>query len=272
MEYVAMLAFVAAVVGIFKPYIPNVKRWHFGVAAFASFMSIGIFAPVQISPEPPTTKWLEGSWVPISGSCESGEPFRFGPNARWATEGAEGVWQLNGNIINITREIEYDGEESVPVKNGLFTITITNFDDNKFSTNDKDLSLNKWKRCTFANGSFAPEEDPPATTSAETEKAQVAVAPAPVAPPKARQTINIDDESGTLISRNGAIAKVSVIQKESKYNTVTRKWDDVFATRLYSFDCSRDFIKQEGVDNAFVESWQYHQSAIIVELIDKFCH
>ena len=131
------------------------------------------FAPAAA---PPTTKWLEGSWVPISGSCESGEPYRFGPNARWATEGAEGVWELNGNLINITQEIEYDGEESVPVEDGLITITITTFDENKFSTNGTDVSLNKWKRCTFANGSLAPEEDPPAATSAEIDKAEVAVA------------------------------------------------------------------------------------------------
>jgi hypothetical protein len=44
-SYVFLLLFVAAVVGIFKPYINGAKRWHFAVGAVASFFLVGVFAP-----------------------------------------------------------------------------------------------------------------------------------------------------------------------------------------------------------------------------------
>lgn len=37
--------FLAAIVGIFKPYIPNSKRSHFLVAAIVSFVLVGVFVP-----------------------------------------------------------------------------------------------------------------------------------------------------------------------------------------------------------------------------------
>lgn len=55
LEYVALLAFVAALVGVVKPYIANAKRWHFGLAAFASFVAVGVFAPTQDSKDPPAS-------------------------------------------------------------------------------------------------------------------------------------------------------------------------------------------------------------------------
>jgi hypothetical protein len=44
-SYVFLLLFVAAVVGIFKPYISGIKRWHFAFGALASFILVGAFAP-----------------------------------------------------------------------------------------------------------------------------------------------------------------------------------------------------------------------------------
>jgi hypothetical protein len=35
---------LAALVGVFKPYIKGAKRWHFGLGAFAAFMLVGVFA------------------------------------------------------------------------------------------------------------------------------------------------------------------------------------------------------------------------------------
>lgn len=45
MSYVFLLLFVAAVVGIFKPYIDGLQRKHFAIAAVVSFFLVGIFAP-----------------------------------------------------------------------------------------------------------------------------------------------------------------------------------------------------------------------------------
>lgn len=38
------IIFLAAVVGVFKPYIGDLKRWHFAVAAFVSLILVGSFA------------------------------------------------------------------------------------------------------------------------------------------------------------------------------------------------------------------------------------
>jgi hypothetical protein len=44
-SYIFLIVLIAAIVGIFRPYIRNTKRWHFALAAFASFVMIGITAP-----------------------------------------------------------------------------------------------------------------------------------------------------------------------------------------------------------------------------------
>jgi hypothetical protein len=44
-SYVFLLVFLAAVVGIFKPYIHGARRSHFAIAAVVSFFLVGIFAP-----------------------------------------------------------------------------------------------------------------------------------------------------------------------------------------------------------------------------------
>jgi hypothetical protein len=46
-SYLFLLAFIAAVVGIFRPYISGAKRWHFGLAAAVSFLLVGVFAPTN---------------------------------------------------------------------------------------------------------------------------------------------------------------------------------------------------------------------------------
>lgn len=39
--------FLAALVGVFKPYIKGAKRWHFGLGAFLSFVLVGALAEPQ---------------------------------------------------------------------------------------------------------------------------------------------------------------------------------------------------------------------------------
>lgn len=45
MDNVLALLFVAALVGIFKPYIGNLKRRHFAIAAFVSFIAFAAVLP-----------------------------------------------------------------------------------------------------------------------------------------------------------------------------------------------------------------------------------
>ena len=39
-----VIVLLAALVGVFKPYIKGAKRWHFGLGAFVAFFMVGAFA------------------------------------------------------------------------------------------------------------------------------------------------------------------------------------------------------------------------------------
>src|SRR3546814_16805161 len=43
------IIFLAAVVGVFKPYIGSLKRWHFAIAAIVSLILVGSFAAPKAS-------------------------------------------------------------------------------------------------------------------------------------------------------------------------------------------------------------------------------
>lgn len=47
MAYIFLIVFLAAMVGVFRPYkfLPDSKRWQYGLAAFLCFMAVGITAP-----------------------------------------------------------------------------------------------------------------------------------------------------------------------------------------------------------------------------------
>ena len=47
MAFLLVILFLAAAVGLFRPYgfISGSKRWHYGLAAFALFIAIGVTAP-----------------------------------------------------------------------------------------------------------------------------------------------------------------------------------------------------------------------------------
>jgi len=71
-SYVFLLLFVAAVVGIFKPYINGAKRWHFTVAAVISFFLVGAFAPTGPTNEKQsavvrTEAVADGAPAPVAG-------------------------------------------------------------------------------------------------------------------------------------------------------------------------------------------------------------
>lgn len=54
------IVFFAAIVGVFKPYIKDAKRWQFGLGALVAFILIGVFAEpaskTSIASEEPTEK------------------------------------------------------------------------------------------------------------------------------------------------------------------------------------------------------------------------
>jgi len=69
--------FLAAVVGIFKPYIKGAKRWQFALAAFVAFILIGVTAPksdVKPSEARSTTAAAEESTNEAEKAEENTEP------------------------------------------------------------------------------------------------------------------------------------------------------------------------------------------------------
>jgi hypothetical protein len=47
-----VLVLLAALVGVFRPYINGIKRWQFGLAAFVAFILVGVFAEPTSEPSP----------------------------------------------------------------------------------------------------------------------------------------------------------------------------------------------------------------------------
>jgi hypothetical protein len=44
------ILFLAAIIGVFRPYINGVKRWHFGIGALVMFFLVGVFAGPATKP------------------------------------------------------------------------------------------------------------------------------------------------------------------------------------------------------------------------------
>lgn len=64
-----VVVFLAALVGVFKPYIKSAKRWHFGVGAIVAFIMVGVFADPSATTE---TKALElaSADKPVDGKTD----------------------------------------------------------------------------------------------------------------------------------------------------------------------------------------------------------
>lgn len=67
------LVFVAALIGVFRPYkfLPDAKRWHYGVAAAFAFILVGVFGPqVQNAPAKDAAQ-ANGTAEKVAGTSES---------------------------------------------------------------------------------------------------------------------------------------------------------------------------------------------------------
>jgi hypothetical protein len=79
-SYIFLIVLIAAIVGIFKPYIQSTKRWHFALAAFASFVMIGITAPQPDGTE--STNSDSGDQSISADKAANTELSR--PNSKWS--------------------------------------------------------------------------------------------------------------------------------------------------------------------------------------------
>lgn len=101
LEYIALIVLIAAIVGVFKPYIRNAKRWHFGIAALVCFFSIGILAPAQqTDPE-----FAAGQASETSNGNETSGAF---PESKWKY--SEQNDEMRGAV---TKFAHLDGENSI---------------------------------------------------------------------------------------------------------------------------------------------------------------
>lgn len=101
MEYIALLVMIAAIVGIFKPYIPKAKRWHFGIAAFLSFISIGIIAPAPQAD--PNSNSEEGFKTGETNTASEAQPA-----SKWSY--SEQKDEMRGTV---TKFAHLDGENAI---------------------------------------------------------------------------------------------------------------------------------------------------------------
>ncbi|KQZ64877.1 hypothetical protein ASD67_10710 [Sphingopyxis sp. Root1497] len=89
---------MAAVVGIFKPYVGDLKRWHFAVAALVSLILVGSFAdPKAVSEQAPVE-------APEEKSAESGTAADVAPKAppsKWTYD--EQIDQMRGTVTKTAR-------------------------------------------------------------------------------------------------------------------------------------------------------------------------
>jgi len=65
------IVFLAAVVGVFKPYIGGWKRWHFALAALVSLILVGSFVPKEGGNSQPATVAAASNSEPSAAATET---------------------------------------------------------------------------------------------------------------------------------------------------------------------------------------------------------
>ena len=85
MGYIFVILLIAAVIGIFRPYkfLPQSKRWHYGLTAFACFVAIGVFGS-ELAPVPNRQSLQSASIVPpTQNGSQSPDPATETPSSKW---------------------------------------------------------------------------------------------------------------------------------------------------------------------------------------------
>lgn len=108
-----VLVFLAAIFGVFRPYkfMPDVKRWHYGVAAAVAFIMMGVFGPqAQNAPAKDVTQ-ATGTAEKASGNAQATPAPAPEVNAAW-TYGEE-----RDEMRDATRKFaEVESENSVDLQ------------------------------------------------------------------------------------------------------------------------------------------------------------
>lgn len=125
MSFLFLFVFLAAIVGVFRPYLGR-KRWHFGLAAFASFILIGVFAPkpdpASVSEAGTTEKERPAAARPAGGKAEAAAA-SDAPDTNW--DYSETTDEMRGTTTKFARvvsENEVNLDFPYGVVNGYLTV------------------------------------------------------------------------------------------------------------------------------------------------------
>lgn len=83
MSALFVIVFLAALVGVFKPYIKGAKRWHFGIGAFVAFIMVGIFAEPSADTDSKPQQLASGSEGATGAAKENAEEVAKEPESNW---------------------------------------------------------------------------------------------------------------------------------------------------------------------------------------------
>ncbi|SKB59133.1 hypothetical protein [Sphingopyxis flava] len=126
MSFLFLFLFLAAIVGVFKPYLGGWKRWHFGLAAFASFILVGIFAPepdaASLREAETSEKGQSAAAAPTGGKVEAAAAARA-DESNW--DYSESTDEMRGTTTKFARVVsanEVDLDFPYGVVNGYLTV------------------------------------------------------------------------------------------------------------------------------------------------------
>lgn len=91
------IIFLAAVVGIFKPYIGNLKRWHFAIAALVSLILVGSFADPKAGTQTATNDPATPAQATEKGNGATSAP----PPSKWTYD--ERTDEMRGTVTKTAR-------------------------------------------------------------------------------------------------------------------------------------------------------------------------
>lgn len=123
------LIFLAAVAGIIKPYIGNLRRGHFALAAVVAFVLVGVTGPTV---EPSAKKVSEAKGDSPTASTEASAPQSSQPSAPVAPTPAATKWEYSEDrdemrgettkyaVLNSDNEVDLDFPYGV--QSGTLTI------------------------------------------------------------------------------------------------------------------------------------------------------
>lgn len=110
MSILFFLLFLAAAVGIFKPYINGAKRAHFAIAAVVSFFLVGVFAPKNAPSDSAAAGSTSSAQVTDeAGNSESLQASNPEPVSKWVYSNSQDQMRgTSSQLASVRSENEVD--------------------------------------------------------------------------------------------------------------------------------------------------------------------